>query len=348
MPAVSVLMAVYNGERHLAPAIDSILAQTFTDFELIVVDDGSIDGSRTIVEQYGDARIRLLALDRNQGLSHALNAGLRAADSPLVARQDADDLSEPHRLATQVEALRQRPELAILGSQAVAMHEDGTTAGVVWRPVAPAGILWYSLFDNPFAHTSMMFRTAVVRDALGGFNARYDPFSQDYALWCDVIERHAFANLPDRLVRYRVHGGSIIGSLDRPEDDAYRQRFAAIVREIIGSHARRLMTGTAISDEEVDLLASFVLGLHEEHIDRFLALFERLLAAFLRRRKEMQELDAAYVKARETDKIIPRLIEMLDFHINNLDEKMANLASLRKEIVDYRQRMIERFQLHMK
>src|ERR1044071_3222306 len=116
MPAVSVLMAVYNGERHLQAAIDSILAQTFTDFALVIVDDGSTDGSRAIVAGCDDPRIRLIALERNGGLSAALNAGLAAIESPLVARQDADDLSEPDRLARQMAVMRERPDLAILGS----------------------------------------------------------------------------------------------------------------------------------------------------------------------------------------------------------------------------------------
>src|SRR5262245_42732635 len=110
MPAVSVLMAVYNAERHLAAAIDSILAQTFRDFELVIVDDGSEDGSKRIVQSYRDSRIRLILLERNQGLSRALNEGLRLAASPLVARQDADDLSEPHRLARQMDVMSARPD----------------------------------------------------------------------------------------------------------------------------------------------------------------------------------------------------------------------------------------------
>lgn len=284
MPAVSVLMAVHNGERHLHAAIDSILAQTLRDFEFIVVDDGSTDRSRAIVEGYRDPRIRLIALERNAGLSAALNLGLQATESPLVARQDADDLSEPRRLERQLSVMHDRQELVLLGSQAVAITEDGTEAGTVWRPVEPVSIQWYSLFDNPFAHTSMMFRTAVVRDEFGGFDARYDPFSQDYALWCRVMERHDVANLADRLVRYRVHPSSIIGSLDQKDDvDEYRKRFGGIVREIIGGHASRMMIPTAVSDHESWLLASFVLGLEPSSLDAFLALVERLFGTFLER-----------------------------------------------------------------
>jgi hypothetical protein len=282
MPAVSVLMPVYNGERHLGAAIDSLLAQTFRDFDLIIVDDGSTDGSAAIVGSYTDARVRLVRLQRHEGLSAALNAGLRVAASPLVARQDADDLSEPHRLATQVELMRAHPALAIAGSRAVAMNEDGTTAGTVWRPIESASILWYSLVDNPFVHTSMIFRTAIVRDELGGFNARYDPFSQDYALWCDALDRYPAANLPDRLVKYRVHSASIIGAL-RQRDDDYQNRFAGIIREIVGRHATRVMGDTALQDADEALLAGFILGVDEGQAEPFLHLFERLLAQFAER-----------------------------------------------------------------
>ncbi|MGQ0736170.1 MAG: glycosyltransferase [Acidobacteriota bacterium] len=282
MPAVSVLMAVYNGERHLAAAIDSILAQTHRDFEFIVVDDGSTDGSRAIVERAKDPRIRLIALGRNVGLSAALNEGLAAATSPLVARQDADDLSEPRRLEHQLAVMTARPEVALLGTRATALNEDGTRAGLVWRPTGVASIRWYSLFDNPFAHTSVMFRTRVVRDELGGFDARHDPFSQDYGVWCRVIARHAFANLPDALVRYRVHGASIIGALDAAvQDGQYRERFEAIVREIIARHATTMLPRATLTPDEVRLMAGLVLGLPASSLGAFLQLFERLLAAFL-------------------------------------------------------------------
>jgi glycosyltransferase involved in cell wall biosynthesis len=274
-------MAVYNGERHLASAIDSILAQTHSDFEFIIVDDGSTDRSGEIVRRYADNRIRLITLDQNAGLSRALNAGLQAVTSPFVARQDADDLSEPTRLARQLTLMRARPPLALLGSRATVMNERGVSTGTVWRPIGAASIRWYGLFDNPFAHTSVMFKTNVVRDELGGYDASFDPFSQDWALWCRLMERHEVDNLEDRLVRYRVVPSSIIGALEgKDEEHRYRQRFGEIVRHIVSRQAPRTLGDGTIDETEALALADFVLGVDEAHVAHFLALFERVLTAF--------------------------------------------------------------------
>jgi glycosyltransferase involved in cell wall biosynthesis len=290
MPSVSVLMAVYNGERHLASAIDSILAQTHPDFEFIIVDDGSTDRSGEIIRRYADPRIRLITLDQNAGLSPALNAGLQTVTTPLVARQDADDFSEPTRLARQLTVMRARPSLALLGSRATVMTERGVSTGTVWRPVGAASIRWYGLFDNPFAHTSVMFKTSVVRDELGGYDPSFDPFSQDWALWCRLMERHDVDNLADRLVRYRVVPSSIIGALDgKDEEHRYRQRFGEIIRHIVSRHAPRTLGDGVINEAEALHLADFVLGVDEAHVPDFLALFERLLTVFCARHPKLRD-----------------------------------------------------------
>jgi glycosyltransferase involved in cell wall biosynthesis len=303
---VSVLMPVYNAERYIGAAIDSILGQTHRDFELLVVDDGSTDKSRQIAERYSDERIRVIPLGRRAGLSAALNEGLLAAKADLVARQDADDISEPNRLERQLAVMRAQPELALLGSQATAMAEDGSTTGIVWRPIEPLSIRWYSLLDNPFAHTSGVCKTQVVRD-LGGFDADYDPFSQDYALWCRVIAHYSFANLRDPLVRYRVNAASIIGSLNGAADDGYRRRFHAIVREIVGTQVRRMMPET-LQASDVELLAGFVPGVNAGDLDRFLSLFERLLAAFLKQHPGAMDVpDFRETLARQFDAVAFRV-----------------------------------------
>jgi glycosyltransferase involved in cell wall biosynthesis len=306
MPAVSVLMPVFNGERHLAAAIDSILAQTFRDFELIIVDDGSTDDSRSIVTRYRDSRFRLIALERNAGLSMALNRGLAEVASPLVARQDADDLAEPNRLERQVREMQVRPDVALLGSRAIAMDEGGHATGVVWRPVTPASVLWYSLVDNPFIHTAIMFRTSVVRDECGGFDPRYDPFSQDWALWCRVMEGHGYANLPETLVRYRVRASSIIGSLEKPAQDGYRARFAGIVQEIIAAQVARVF-GDEMSETDRRQLAGFALGVEPSDVPHFLRVFERLLNGFLRRHPEAFNEDFRQTLARQFDALAYRI-----------------------------------------
>src|ERR1043165_9066720 len=116
-PHVTVLMAVYNGEPFLAKAIDSILAQTYEDFELLVVDDGSTDATPDIVRSYGDRRVRTVRNPRNIGLARSLNVGLAEARGALVARHDADDLSYPDRFRRQVEFLAAHPDVAVLGTR---------------------------------------------------------------------------------------------------------------------------------------------------------------------------------------------------------------------------------------
>src|SRR5437764_8551601 len=205
-------MPVYNGERHLRSAVDSILSQTYRDFEFLIIDDGSTDRSVEIVSTYVDPRIRLVLGGKN-GLSATLNRGLQLANGRLIARQDADDLSESDRLERQYAVMTARPDLALLGCQATTISEDGKPTGIVRRCTTADAIRWYSAFANPFLHTSVMFRADVARE-LGGFNGAYDPFAQDYDLWCRLLESHRALNLPGRLVRYRVSDTSLIGSLD--------------------------------------------------------------------------------------------------------------------------------------
>jgi glycosyltransferase involved in cell wall biosynthesis len=273
-------MAVYNGDRHVGRAIESVLSQTHQNFQFVIVDDGSTDRTREVVLSYRDPRVRLVVMNRNVGLSAALNEGLRQANASLVASQDAEDVSEPSRLERQFAVMTAQPRLALLGSQAVAIAEDGTPIGIVRRCVEPATIRWFSVFDNPFIHTSVIFRSGVAR-ALGGFNAAYDPFSQDYDLWCRIMDTHDVANMPDTLVRYRVSETSIIGALDAENgDDQYKGRFERIVRELVATQARRVFGAAAISDADASLMAGLVLGIDVVRLENFLSLFERLLGRY--------------------------------------------------------------------
>jgi glycosyltransferase involved in cell wall biosynthesis len=307
MPDVTVLMAVYNGERHVRHAIESILSQTHRDFEFVIVDDGSTDRTAELVSSYRDSRVRLVTMNRNVGLSTALNEGLRLAQAPLVARQDVDDLSEPERLARQLAAMAARPDLALLGTQGVDIDEDGVPTGTVRRCTEPGSIRWFSIFDNPFIHTSVMFRTDVAR-ALGGFDPAYDPFLQDYDLWCRMMETHAVANLPDTLVRYRVSDTSIIGSLDTAGPGSeYRRRFERIIRELTARQTRRVLGSDALSDAEEPLTAGFLLGLERASIGAFLSLFERLLSRYRERYPDCASADFRWTLARQFDALAFRV-----------------------------------------
>ena len=275
-------MAVYNGERHVLAAVDSILSQTHRNFELVIVDDGSTDRSAEMIGSRRDERIRLIRLPQNRGLSAALNEGLQAAAAPLVARQDADDLAEPERLARQLAFMAAHPHIALLGAQGTVIAEDGHVTGVVSRPIGKDSIRFFSIFDNPFIHTSVMFKSAAAREA-GGYDAAFDPFSQDYDLWCRIADRHDVANLDARLIRYRVSGSSIIGAVrDDGSDSDYDRRFDRVVRALTLKQARRLFGAGAVSEDDADLLAGPVRGLHPDRVPAFLSLFDRLLERFSR------------------------------------------------------------------
>jgi glycosyltransferase involved in cell wall biosynthesis len=144
-PRVTVLIAEYNAGPFLAAAIDSVLAQTFSDFELMVVDDASTDGSRGIVEGYREPRVRLIVNDRNLGAGGARNRGLAAISSEYVAFLDGDDLCFPQRLARQVAYLDEHLEVAAVGAQARLIDIAGRTIGDVRRPVTELGIRWWRI-----------------------------------------------------------------------------------------------------------------------------------------------------------------------------------------------------------
>lgn len=307
MPDVTVLMPVFNAERHLRPAIDSILAQTYHDFELIVIDDGSTDRSAEITASYRDPRVRLLGNERNLGLSASLNRGLAAAKSDLIARQDSDDLSAPRRLEIQVAAMAARPELALIGTQAWAIDEEGRRLKPVARSVDPVSIRWYGLFDNPFIHSSVIFRRDIVRD-LGGYDATFDPESQDYALWSAIMRHHAVMNLSDPLITYRVHSSSIFGAHAGNLEPSSRSRYAGMVRTLVGDNIRMMFGEALVDAAAAATMADFVLGLDGRSVDRFLTVFFRLLRLFQDREPEWRaSADFRLTLARQVDAIAYRV-----------------------------------------
>lgn len=219
-PRLSVVMSVFNGERYLAAALDSIIGQSFTDFELIAIDDGSSDRSGEILRACGDSRVRVLTNVGNIGLTRSLNRGLVAARGSYIARHDADDVSHPERFARQVEFLDANPGIALVGARVRIIDEHGRTrAARENHPATAAGVRWALLFGNPFAHSAVTFRRSVVRDELGGYDESYE-FNQDFELWSRLVELHGATNLPEPLVDYRAHDLSIAGRRDESVRDS--------------------------------------------------------------------------------------------------------------------------------
>ncbi|MEW5961324.1 MAG: glycosyltransferase family A protein [Chloroflexota bacterium] len=202
-PLVSVLMPVYNGEPYLQEALESILAQTFTDFEFIVIDDGSTDHTGAILAGYEqrDKRLRVYRQD-NQGLTAVLNWGIDLSLGRYIARMDADDISRPERLARQVAFMEVHPEVGVCGTWVETIGELG---GQVWQyPVESCTIRCQLLFESALAHPSVMLN----RELFIGAGLYYNPVykqAQDYELWVRASQHFALANIPAVLLRYRLH-----------------------------------------------------------------------------------------------------------------------------------------------
>lgn len=207
---VSVLLPVHNGERYLRSSIESILRQTYKQIQLLVIDDGSTDRSRTIVNDFAaeDGRITLCPNGSNLGLIGSLNKGLGLATGEFVARQDADDISCPSRVERQIQFLQAHPEVGIIGSAMDCIDEKNRPLGHFRHPESDAAIRFGMLFDNVFIHTSVMFR----RELLKRHELSYDPafkHAEDYDLWTRILEITKGHNLEEALVQYRIHSDNV-------------------------------------------------------------------------------------------------------------------------------------------
>ncbi|MGD9644903.1 MAG: glycosyltransferase family 2 protein [Pirellulales bacterium] len=208
MSEVAVLMAVHNGLPYLPAAVDSIVAQTLRDWKLVIVDDGSTDGSPDYLRRLDDPRIHVIT-QANQGLGLALNTGLAACDAPLVARMDADDIAHPTRLAEQVAFLRSHPEVGLLGTQIerLGARRIGTASVVA---TSHRSIVRDLLDGKPaMYHPTIMFRTDLARE-IGGYWSKV--LGEEWDFFLRMADRAELANLDRVLLSYRIHTGSLTGA----------------------------------------------------------------------------------------------------------------------------------------
>lgn len=206
-PSVTVLLPVYNAAAYVEEAVRSILQQTFTDFELLILDDGSTDSSGQLLEglAFQDRRIRLVRRE-NRGLIATLNEGLALARGEFIARMDADDRSMPERLALQYARMQNDADLLALGSGIRYLDAAGSLGRRVIYPSSyelREALLW----GAPLAHPAVMLRTEAVR-YVGGYSPLF-PYAEDYALWLRLNQIGKLDNLQDILVLYRVHEASV-------------------------------------------------------------------------------------------------------------------------------------------
>lgn len=244
IPQVSVILPVFNAQSYLRESIDSILAQSFEDFELIIVNDGSTDDSLGVISSYADKRI-ILINQENAGLPISLNRAIRLAKGQYLVRQDADDVSLPSRLKEQVAYLDAHPQCALLGTWADILVENTPTDRGLNHPHLNGDIQMKLLFFNCFVHSSVMIRKIALEKS-GLYPEDPDKFPpEDYDLWLRIAKYFEIANLPKPLLQYRELPSSISRSkLQIMQDRA----------ELMSFHALKSILGSSFEDGDIKSL----------------------------------------------------------------------------------------------
>lgn len=205
-PLVTVFMAAFNGEAYIEKAIQSVLDQSFTDFELLIINDGSTDHTVDIVRTFTDPRIRLVHNDSNKGLTFTRNRGIEEAKGQYIAILDCDDLAMPDRLKAQTSFLGSNPEMAICGGQGIIIDKSGEQVGNYNVIAGDKHMSPELIFQNFFINSTLMIKRSAMIEA-GGYRD-YSP-AEDYDLSYRISLHHPVANLNEVLVAYRLHGNNI-------------------------------------------------------------------------------------------------------------------------------------------
>ena len=206
-PKITVVMAVYNGDKYIKESIECVLNQTFQDFELLVINDGSTDESVSIVESFHDNRIRLIHNEKNSGILFTRNRGLQEALGEYVAVLDCDDLCTSNRLETQYSFLEANPDIAVCGTWGIMIDENGTVFGHKIMPETNKDLVSIAmLFTNQFIHSSVLYRREIALQ-VGGYTAVNG--CEDFGLFSRISIRHKMANIPEYITQYREHNQGI-------------------------------------------------------------------------------------------------------------------------------------------
>lgn len=206
-PSVSVLLSIHNGAAYIAEAIESILSQTYKDFELLIKDDASTDRTAELIKTYSDERIHISANSVARGLTHNLNAMIREARGTYLVRMDHDDICHKYRFEKQVAFLDRHPTFALVGSEAIVIDSHGKHLHRLELPHTNDEIRAYLCKGNCIVHPSTMLRREAVMK-IGAYDESF-PYAQDYDLWLRLSEEYSLANLREPLLFYRVHNGQI-------------------------------------------------------------------------------------------------------------------------------------------
>ena len=231
-PMISVVMPVYNGERYLREAIDSILNQTYADFEFIILNDGSTDKTEEIILSYNDPRIVYVKNDENLQIVKTLNKGIALAQGKYIARMDSDDISLPARFEKQVQFMENNQRVDICGT----WIEVFDLRNEKWEyPIGHEEIKSVLLFNSALAHPSVIMKKSIFKT--NQYDEKYNK-AQDYALWVNLLRTYTFHNIPICLLRYRLH--------EKQAEQDVQFNFANEIRDVVLK-----MLGCSFSNEQM-------------------------------------------------------------------------------------------------
>ncbi len=248
IPVVSVVMPAYNAEKYLREAIESILSQTFTDFEFIIINDGSTDRTKEIIFSYDDPRIVYIENEKNSGICVTLNKGLDVARGKYIARMDSDDISIPNRLEVQVKYMDANPDVGASGSD-VEFFGEGISPYVFTQLHTSEECVAGLLYNSCFAHPSVIIR----KNTIDSNDLRYkDEFRglEDYELWWQIAKYAKLNNIAEPLLRYRHHRGQETQNVTPKVQAAFKQFIECRFKDL----------SIPASDEEVKLWHAYSIG----------------------------------------------------------------------------------------
>lgn len=243
---LTVLMPVYNGEKYLNTAINSILNQTYANFEFLIINDGSTDRSGEIVNSYSDRRIIYVKSENNKGIVATLNTGLEIGQGKYIARMDADDIAHPDRLERQLNFMLSHPECKLCGTRAIAINENGQEVYKLKRPYLKDDIKVQHLFRNSFIHPSAILDAEVARSFKYSSHHQY---AEDYYLFSQIAMNHEIANLEGYLLYYRVHPENITAKKQYEMNESEMETMNYLLSNLFDR---------SISDKEVFIHHSFL------------------------------------------------------------------------------------------
>ncbi|MHA6531277.1 glycosyltransferase family 2 protein [Paenibacillus sp. BAC0078] len=273
MAKISVLMPVYNVAPYIEEAICSILTQTYKDFELLIIDDGSTDGTLNIIRKFGDSRIKVIEHSTNLGLIETLNQGIDLCTGEYIARMDGDDIALPHRLERQVTFMDIHQHCGVCGSQVRFLGKDGVST----KPLNHEEIRCWQLFHCTIVHPTAMIRKSVLENH--GIRYLYYYHAEDYEIWNRLAAVTQVVNLPDVLLMYRQHSNQISST---------QQHAQQIQSENIRRNQLRLLDVEPSAEEyQIHLdFCHFRIRIYEpDYYNKCLAWAHKILEGNLRRQK---------------------------------------------------------------